>query len=597
MSFRTCRYVIITAVITVLFGMGSAAAVETAIVNPDFEQGRPGQPPDQWRIPDIPGYEVLISDENPKSGEQCLSINRTGEDAGPFGNVMQGIDATPFRGKRLRYQAAVRTQIPDENGSAQLWFRVDLPERNGRSRIGFFDNMSGRPIRNNGWDYYAIVGDIAEDAETISLGMLFRGSGQVWMDDVSLEIVNKDGITTGRDLAAGTSLDDIGPGLQQIFGSMEVMHVASLPEYNELLAADPALSTSDDAWPQSVDVLIPLPLAYRRQVPVTYQLAVYPSEAVTGITTWQDTPCNHVAKVSVVLGSKSDKIIIKFRSLVLAGPESFSDVPARAAIPDHWPDESVPWLASTWCVESQNDRFQELSKQIRKTVADANDVMALIGVVQKQAGSIMADAKGEYENLTAVGALTAFGSCTSNANLVAALLRACNIPARIVSGYPGWSGPLQTHYIVEAWVPGFGWYPIEPSRLISPWPNAYQINVAIIPPKYESQDLADGRSQAASGVPYLSLTEAPDALYGIIVRGTLGPNRNCDHECSMLDKFPVDDAEWDAAFDAANDRWQTWLAAEPQPTEENQQMILELKLDTTNVASASELMRSLKREP
>jgi hypothetical protein len=594
MSCRTYRLVILTAVVIALVWMSLAAAAETVPANLGFEEGQPGQAPDHWRVPRIPGYHVLISSENPKSGKQCVTIKRGTEKPGPFGNVMQGIDAAPFRGKRVRYRAAVRTQIEGQEGSAHLWMRVDLTAKDGKRRSGFFDNMSGRPIRKNDWDYYEIVGDIAEDAETIIVGMFLRGSGQAWMDDVSLEIVGQDARTTGRDLGTMTLLDDIGPGLLQIFGAMEVIHASSLPEYAEHMP-DAVTDSTNDNQPLNVDVLIPLPLAYRQQVPLTYRLAVYPSEAATGITTYQDTPTNHVAKISVVLRSKSDKIYIKFRSIVLVAPQSFSDVPDRTEIPDRWPEECEPWLASTWCVESQNDEFQALSRQIRQTADDPNDVMALIPAVLKQAGTIVSNAQGEYKGLTATTALTSLGSCTSNANLVAALLRACNIPARVVAGYPGWFGPLQTHYIVEAWVPKYGWYPIEPTLLKSPWPNEYQVNVAVIPPKYEIKELAGARAQAAAGVPYLSLTETPNAPYGIIVRGSLVPNKNCDHQCSMVRKFPTDDAQWDAALNAAKSRWQKWLASEPQPTEENQQLILDLKLDATDAASPSELMKELTR--
>jgi hypothetical protein len=588
MNCRTYRLVILATVVIALVWMSLAAAAETVPANLGFEEGQPGQAPDHWRVPKIPGYHVLISGEDPKSGKQCVTIKRGTEKPGPFGNVMQGIDAAPFRGKRVRYRAAVRTQIEGQEGSAHLWMRVDLTAKDGKRRSGFFDNMSNRPIRKNDWDYYEIVGDIAEDAETVIVGMFLRGSGQAWMDDVSLEIVGQDARITGRDLP---TFDGIGPGLLEIFGAMEVLHVSSL-EDPTAKAPNSAAGSADDEQRQSASVLIPLPLAYRQQVPMTYELAVYPPEAATGITVYRDTPDNHVAKVPVVLKSKRDKVYIKFRSLVLVGPSSFSDVPERVRIPDQWPEECQPWLASTWCVESQNEKIQALSKEIRDT---ADDVMSIIAGVKERAGKVVANAQGDYKGLTAVAALTSLGSCTSNANLLAALLRGCNIPARVLAGYPSWTGPLQTHYIVEAWVPGFGWYPIEATMLKSPWPNEYQVNVAIVPPKYESRQLADARPQAAAGVPYLSLTETPDAPSGIIVRGTLGPSRNCDHQCWMVRKFHTGDDQWESVLDAARSRWQKWLASEPQSTEKNQQLILDLKLDTTDATSPSELMKELTR--
>ena len=589
MNYRTYSLVILVTVVIALVGTSLVAAAETVPANAGFEQGQPGQAPDHWRVPKVPGYHVLVSDEDPKSGKQCVTIMRGTEKPGPFGNVMQKIDAASFRGKRVRYRAAVRTEIDGQDGTAQLWMRVDLFAKEGQRKLGFFDNMANRPIRKKEWDYYEIIGDIAEDAETINLGMFLRGSGQAWMDDVSLEIVDQNTKVTGGTMG-GMSFDNIGPGLLEISGAMELKHKPSLASrMAETLGF--AGKKADDEQEQIANVLLPLPLAYRQQIPVTYELAVDPPEAATSITIYQDTLHNHVAKVSVALSSKRDKVDIAFRSLVLVGPSSFSEVPDRVEIPDQWPEQCQPWLKSTWCVDSQHDKIQALSKEIRD---DADDVMTLIAGIQERAGTVFMNAQGEFKDLTAVAALTSRGSCTSCANLVAALLRASNIPARVVAGYPSWSGPLQTHYIVEAYVPQFGWYPIEPTMLKSPWPNEYQVNVAIIPPKYESKELANWRALAAGGVPYLSLTEMPDAPSGIIVNGTINPARNCDHQCKMVRKFPTGDGQWDSVLDAANSRWRKWLASGPQSTEESQ-LILGPKPDAIDATSPSELMEELTR--
>lgn len=538
MNCRTYRLVILATVVIALVWTSLVAAAETVLANSGFEQGQPGQAPDHWRVPKVPDYYVLVSDENPKSGKQCVTIKRGTEKPGPFGNVMQKIDAASFRGKRVRYRAAVRTEIDGQDGRAQLWMRVDLPAKKGQSNIGFFDNMANRPIHKKDWDYYEIVGDIAEDAETINLGMFLAGSGQAWMDDVSLEIVDQDAKVTGT---TGGMSADIGPGLLEITGAMELKHEPSLASrVGETLGF--AAKRADDEQEQSVNVLIPLPLAYRQQVPVTYELTVDPLEAATSVTIYQDTPHNHVAKVSVVLRSKRDKM-------------------------------------------------QALSKEIRD---DADYVMTLIAGVQERAGTVFSNAQGQAKDLTAVEALTGRGSCTSCANLVAALLRVSNIPARVVAGYPSWSGPLQTHYIVEAYVPQFGWYPIEPTMCKSPWPNEYQVNVAIVPLKYESEELANWRPQGAGGVPFLSLTEMPGAPSDIIVNGTIDPAKNCDHQCKMVRKFPTGDGQWESVLDAAHSRWWKWLASEPQSTEESK-LILGPKPDSIDATSPPELMEELTR--
>jgi hypothetical protein len=567
-----------------------ATAAETVPANADFERGQPGQAPAHWLVPKVSGYHVRVSDKDPKSGKQCVMIERGTEQSGPFGNVMQKIDAAPFRGKRVRYRAAVRAEVDDQGGRAQLWLRVDRPRIKGQRCVGFFDNMHDRPIVKKAWDYYEIVGDIAEDAETVNLGMFLSGSGRAYIDDVSLEVVDQDVPVTGRVLGriGGMSFDQLGPGLFEVTGGMELEY---RPSWSSRLAATLGIAAKkpDDEQGRTVNLLIPLPLAYRQQVPVTYELTVRPPDAAGSVAVYQDTRYNHVMRLSVVLTSKRNKADVQCRSIVLVGPSSFSDVPEQAEIPDRWPEECQPWLASTWCADSQHERIQALSKEIRE---GTDDVMTMIARVQERAAAIFLNARGQAKDLTAVEALESRGSCTSCANLMAALLRASNIPARVLAGYPSWSGPLQTHYIVEAYVPEFGWYPIESTLCQSPWPNTHQVNVAIIPPKYESQESAGWRTGIAGGVPYLSLTEIPGAPRDIVPQGTIDRDRSCDHQCKLLRKFSASAGQWESALDVANSCWRQWLASEPRLSDEGQ-LVLGPMADAIHATSPSELIKEL----
>jgi predicted Zn-dependent protease len=97
---------------------------------------------------------------------------------------MQVIDATPYRGKGIRYQAAVRAE-----GHAQLWVRIDRKDE----QLGFFDNMEDRPITVDKWRDYKIVGNVADDAERINFGIMLLGDGKTWIDDVKVEIIDQVG--------------------------------------------------------------------------------------------------------------------------------------------------------------------------------------------------------------------------------------------------------------------------------------------------------------------------------------------------------------------------------------------------------------------
>ncbi|HEX6732695.1 MAG TPA: hypothetical protein VF074_21935, partial [Pyrinomonadaceae bacterium] len=154
-------------------------------VNLDFEQeSGSAQTPDGWDLPTKTNYAVELTDVQPKSGKRAALLRSvpTTEAGSAFGNLMQAIDATPFRGKRVRLRGAVRMES-NEFARAQLWLRVN---RAG-NQMGFFDNMSERPITSGEWQYYEIIGDVDNDASILNIGMLLMGRGKAWLDDVSLE--------------------------------------------------------------------------------------------------------------------------------------------------------------------------------------------------------------------------------------------------------------------------------------------------------------------------------------------------------------------------------------------------------------------------
>ncbi len=171
-----------------LAALSASGAPNPAPVNLDFESGAPGEVPAGWIAPTAHlGYAVTLSSESPKEGKQCVRVSgapKSGE-ARAFGNVMQVVDAKPYRGRRLRLRGAVR--VEGDAARSMLWFRVDRPER----QMGFFDNMQDRPITSREWAYYEIAGDIAADAETLNFGAMLLGEGTAWADDFTLEVVPK----------------------------------------------------------------------------------------------------------------------------------------------------------------------------------------------------------------------------------------------------------------------------------------------------------------------------------------------------------------------------------------------------------------------
>ena len=145
------------------------------IVNPGFEVGKPGDVPAGWTST-IPASPTRLVQESCHSGKQCADLSSIAQ-----GVLLQSFDAAPYRGKKFRYRAAVRNRA---GGRAQLWLRVDRLS----GRVGFFDNMSDRPITSESWNVYEISGEVDRDAQNIFLGLLLPGAGEAWIDDAFFEI-------------------------------------------------------------------------------------------------------------------------------------------------------------------------------------------------------------------------------------------------------------------------------------------------------------------------------------------------------------------------------------------------------------------------
>jgi hypothetical protein len=102
-----------------------------------------------------------------------------------FASLSQTLDATPFRGMRVRLRGKLRVS---SRGRGQLWLRID--RSTGR---GFFANMQENPVISTKWESAEIVGDVAVDATRIAFGMLKHGNGATWYDDIQLDVRMSDG--------------------------------------------------------------------------------------------------------------------------------------------------------------------------------------------------------------------------------------------------------------------------------------------------------------------------------------------------------------------------------------------------------------------
>jgi len=106
--------------------------------------------------------------------------------------LAQYFSAVSHCGKRVRFRGWVKTHRV--GGWAGLWIRVDSEDRENIA----YDDMADRAIRGTtDWTRYDVVIDVPEKATIVNVGIVLSGSGQVWLDTCSFEVVDATVDATG----------------------------------------------------------------------------------------------------------------------------------------------------------------------------------------------------------------------------------------------------------------------------------------------------------------------------------------------------------------------------------------------------------------
>lgn len=170
--------------------------VLAAPTNLGFEHGIVGEAPPGWlawsKLRRF-GFEVATTDGGAFHGARAAVIRRDPADeiGEASGSLLQRIDASAFRGRRIRLRAAARAELVD--GSVGfLRLRVHPPEYvEADFQDTFFDSLDAHRVTERSWETFEIEADVPEGAGMISFGLFLAGSGAVWLDAVSVEEVGR----------------------------------------------------------------------------------------------------------------------------------------------------------------------------------------------------------------------------------------------------------------------------------------------------------------------------------------------------------------------------------------------------------------------
>ena len=132
-------------------------------------------------------HTIALSDEPSPTGRRTVSVARH---SAPWrwgeGVLAQRFAAGPWRGRRLRFRASIRTTAEGFGAGAQIYIRVSSKP----AGAAVLDTMADRPVRSPRWGRYAVEVEVPAAAETIEIGLLATGNGTAWFGDLGLESVS-----------------------------------------------------------------------------------------------------------------------------------------------------------------------------------------------------------------------------------------------------------------------------------------------------------------------------------------------------------------------------------------------------------------------
>lgn len=500
--------------------------VTNLILNGGFEEGT-DDTPSQWFIAAIPssGLKLYRNKTVSHGGKASVSIVNNDESNDACNNWCQNITDFP-KGKELMLTGYIKTEGITDDGGVVICIQVFNAEGNF---VGFATTQDKYEFKGtHDWTEVKTSVVAPPDAEKIMIRAVLVGTGQVWFDDIQLIVGEEAEPEPLPQFSQGME----GPGIAHAQGHFQItaQENAEIPK-----------------------IAFPIPLAFEDQVPIYFEIRANPEDALKETVIKKRDEYNWVVELTFNPLKKGNTVEIFWEGYVFIRDHDYNQLPDNVELPkkEELSEEVQQWLVSTLCVQVDNPEIQEKAREIR------GERTNIIDIAQKTANFLETGVtRGEFRSLDAVEALHKGGSCTSYANLAAALLRANGIPMRILAVYPTWASSLQTHYIVEFYVFGYGWVRFESTLGKIPWQPYQDIVVAVVTPEDEDRSFEQGRWTGGSGVPWLSLTENL-TKYDTSYLGMVDPKMNCDHGAEAVIVF---DAEEEKIEEAFNLTWRVWNA-------------------------------------
>ena len=224
------------------------------------------------------------------------------------------------------------------------------------------------------------------------------------------------------------------------------------------------------------------PPDYAYQVPIVLELL---NETTADITSYSidssGVEPNKVVNFSVGSMQQGEQKMIHFSVWVLVEDHDFSDIPKDIPMPISQydtPSETWVWLSRSDMVQVNRLRIKYQANQLE----GAND--NVLSYAQNVSSFIKNHRYGffllqlwtrTFLKQDALTTLMINGENVGRSHLACALFRAKDIPARVVLAHNDQGFWTQMHYMVEYYVPEYGWVLLDSTKGLTPYPTHRQV--------------------------------------------------------------------------------------------------------------------------
>ena len=249
-----------------------------------------------------------------------------------------------------------------------------------------------------------------------------------------------------------------------------------------LLRVEHYLELEAEKNTQEFTVQYVFPPDYNYQVPIAMDLL---NETTAEVISYQIEPHgitpNRVINFTIGSMQKEQHSMLHFSIWVLVENHDFSDAPKDIKIPQKStenPLETRQWLSRSEMVQIHRLRIKYYANRLQGENDDILSYAKNVSIFIKEhryAFFLLQYYTKTFFKQDAMTTLLINGENVGRSHLACALLRTKNIPARVVLAHNDQGFWTQMHYLVEYYIPSYGWVLLDSTNGKTPYPTFHQI--------------------------------------------------------------------------------------------------------------------------